>query len=474
MKPTRIAASLALAGLLGGVATPAWPLDLIESFRAALENNREYRIAKARAEAEAEAVPQAMSQLLPTLSATVGRNQVDQERSDANGTRSIPRYPSESDNVQLRQPLLRLRSAFALQQARETVRASRLDLERERQLVGVRVAAAYFDALLARDRQSLLLAQRRNVEARLLAAERAMQAGTGVRTDVDEARAQLDRLNAQDIGIQQNIRVTAAQLEIITGLPVESLALLDSQRLTPELFDPGELQPLLDLAAEKSPEILVRSAQLEATQAAIKAARAEHLPTLDLVASYSRTSSDNPFFLNTELETTSYGFQLTIPIYQGGLVNSKVREAVARSEESRERYLSTINTASVQMRKEYGAIKEGVAKVRALEQALRSADQAVMSNQKGVIAGTRTSLDVLLVDQQRYQVVLDLAAARYDMLMAWVRMNGLMGTMDEEEMARLNGLLAGTTLTAGGLQPAVVPAASAPLPGTVPAAASAP
>jgi len=442
----RFAARCAISASLVGIAGPAWSLDLLAGFHAALENNREYRIARARSQAEAEAVPQAYSQLLPTLSASVSRNQVEQERSDANGTRSFPRYPSESDNVQLRQPLLRLRSAFALQQAREQVKASRLELERERQTVGVRVAAAYFDALLARDRQSLLQAQRRNVEARMLAAERAMQAGTGVRTDVDEARAQLDRLRAQEIGMLQNIRVTSAQLEVITGATAESVALLDNERLTPELFDPGELEPLLELAAEKSPEILARAAQLDASMAAIKAARAEHLPTLDLVAAYSRSSSDNPFFLSTELETTSYGFQLTIPIYQGGLVDSRVREAVARSEESRERYLSTMGNASVQMRKEYGAIKEGIARVRALEQALRSADQAVLSNQKGVIAGTRTSLDVLLVDQQRYQVVLDLASARYDMLMAWVRMNGLMGTLDEEEMMRLNGLLAGTSL----------------------------
>lgn len=427
-----------VAGLLLIGSAPAWSIDLLESYRLALQNDRQYRVVQARTRAEEEAVPQAMSQLLPSISASVSRNQVEQER---NGNR-IPRFPSENDALQLRQPLLRLRSAFALQQAREEVKGAQADLQREKQAVGVRVAGAYFEALLARDRLSLLAAQRKNIEARLLAAQRALDAGTGVRTDIDEARAQLDKLRAQEIGVQQNIRVTAAQLEVLIGQPVDGVAPIDIERMTPEAFDPGEIETLLELAREKSPEIMARAAQMEAGRAAIRAARADHLPTLDFVASVNRTFSDNPFFVGQEIISNSYGIQLNIPIFQGGATESRVREAVAKSDESMERYFGTVNSAQVQLRKDFMAIKEGIAQIRAFEQALLSADQAVLSNQKGVLAGTRTSLDVLLVEQQRYQVQLDLAQARYQMLAAWVRVNSLIGTMDDIEFGRLNELLA--------------------------------
>lgn len=435
--PRLLVASLMLLG-----SAPAWSIDLLESYRLALQNDRQYRIVQARARAEAESVPQAMSQLLPNISAQVARNQVEQERTTGEDTQKFPRYPTETDSVQLRQPILRLRSAFALQQAREEVRASEAEVQRERQAVGVRVAAAYFEALLAKDRLSLLAAQRRNIESRLLASQKALAAGAGVRTDIDEARAQLDKIRAQEIGVNQNIRNTVVQLEVLVGQGVDSMSTLDISRLSPESFDPGDVETLLELAMEKSPEIMARAAQVDASRAAIRAAKSDHLPTLDAVLAYNRSLSDNPFFRNSEITTQSYGFQLTIPIYSGGLTSSRVREAVAQSEESQERYFNTINGAKVQLRKDYAAIKEGIAQIHAFEVALESADQAVLSNQKGLLAGTRTSLDVLLVEQQRYQVQLDLMQSRYQVLAAWVRLNSLIGTMDEEEFSRLNQLLA--------------------------------
>jgi TolC family type I secretion outer membrane protein len=435
--PRLLFASLMLLG-----SAPAWSIDLLESYRLALQNDRQYRIVQARARAEAESVPQAMSQLLPNISAQVARNQVEQERTTGEDTQKFPRYPTETDSVQLRQPILRLRSAFALQQAREEVRASEAEVQRERQAVGVRVAAAYFEALLAKDRLSLLAAQRRNIESRLLASQKALAAGAGVRTDIDEARAQLDKIRAQEIGVNQNIRNTVVQLEVLVGQGVDSMSTLDISRLSPESFDPGDVETLLELAMEKSPEIMARAAQVDASRAAIRAAKSDHLPTLDAVLAYNRSLSDNPFFRNSEITTQSYGFQLTIPIYSGGLTSSRVREAVAQSEESQERYFNTINGAKVQLRKDYAAIKEGIAQIHAFEVALESADQAVLSNQKGLLAGTRTSLDVLLVEQQRYQVQLDLMQSRYQVLAAWVRLNSLIGTMDEEEFSRLNQLLA--------------------------------
>ncbi|NBU59851.1 MAG: channel protein TolC [Betaproteobacteria bacterium] len=432
--------ALAVAAALASPAAQA--VDLLESYRLALQNDRDYRVVQARARAEAESVPQALSQLLPNISAQVGRNQVEQERTTGGRTDTFPRYPTETDNIQLRQPIIRLRSAFALQQAREEVRASEAEVRRERQAVGVRVASAYFEALLAKDRLNLLAAQRRNIETRLLAAQKALVAGVGVRTDIDEARAQLDKIRAQEIGINQNIRNTVAQLELLVGQGVDALAPLDVSKLSPESFDPGDVETLLDIAIEKSPEILARAARVDAARAAIKAAKSDHLPTLDAVLAYNRSLSDNPFFTNSEITTQSYGIQLNIPIYSGGLVSSRVREAVAQSEESQERYFSVINAAKVQLRKDYSAIKEGIAQIRAFEVALQSAEQALLSNQKGVQAGTRTSLDVLFVEQQRFQVQLDLMQSRYQVLAAWVRLNSLIGTMDDEEFARLNQLLA--------------------------------
>jgi outer membrane protein/protease secretion system outer membrane protein len=97
----------------------------------------------------------------------------------------------------------------------------------------------------------------------------------------------------------------------------------------------------------------------------------------------------------------------------------------------------------IRVHREHRGITEGIARVRALEVAVRSADVAVDSARKSVQAGTRTVVDVLNAEQQRMQVLRDLAQARYMTLMATVKLEALAGRVDEGLMARV-GVALGT------------------------------
>ncbi len=108
--------------------------------------------------------------------------------------------------------------------------------------------------------------------------------------------------------------------------------------------------------------------------------------------------------------------QLSVPIFAGGYVNSTVRQATAAADEAREAYEYARDDLQLRVKREFDALKAGISRVRALEIALASADQVVLSNQKGVLAGTRTTLDVLIVEQQRFNTQVDLAQARYQLL----------------------------------------------------------
>jgi outer membrane protein/protease secretion system outer membrane protein len=91
--------------------------------------------------------------------------------------------------------------------------------------------------------------------------------------------------------------------------------------------------------------------------------------------------------------------------------------------------------------REHRGITEGIARVRALDVAVRSADVAVDSARKSVVGGTRTVVDVLNAEQQRMQVLRDLAQARYVTLMATVKLEALAGRVDEGLMARVGAAL---------------------------------
>lgn len=390
-------------------------------------------------------MPQARAALFPNLSANYSYGNVDQERKQSGQTSNL-QYDTRSLNVQATQPLYRKFQFEQLDEARAKVAGADAQLDFDTQEMGSRVVSAYFDALFQRDRLRLIQAQSASVGAQLRSARMAFEAGSGTRTDIDELQAKLDVLAADEIQVRQAIVTTSEQLQVFTGQPVESLANIDTSALDIAHYEPGELQTWLDRVLEASPELRVQQSRVDQTQAEIGMAQAGHHPTLDLVVRYTDSLSDTPALVSTpggfEIKSTFVGVQAQLPLFAGGRVNSEVRQALATAQQARETLAYGRNDAQLKVRKEHGNVREGLARVRALEKALASAEQVVLANRKGVEAGTRTTLDVLNVEQQRYNTQVDLARARYALLIAWARLNGLAGTLNADEVGRINRVLA--------------------------------
>ena len=188
-------------------------------------------------------------------------------------------------------------------------------------------------------------------------------------------------------------------------------------------------------AEEASPELQSLRAQLDAAGAEIEKAKSGHKPTLDAVAQWSRSNSDSVTSVNSRYDNKVVGLQLTVPLYGGGYVSSTVRQAVAIQERAREMLEAVRRDLGVRVHREFRAVTEGVLKIRALEQAVVSAEQAVLSNQKSFAAGSRTMLDVLNAEQQKTLSQRDLAQARYLYLVARMRLQALAG---EDREATVN------------------------------------
>jgi outer membrane protein/protease secretion system outer membrane protein len=312
--------------------------------------------------------------------------------------------------------------------------------------MGSRVVSAYFEALFQRDRLNLIQGQQASVAAQLKSARLAFASGTGTRTDIDEAQAKLDVLAADAIQSHLAIESSDEQLSIFIGAPVDSLTAIDTNKLELDGFEPGTLDRWLEQALANSPDIRSLRARVDQTDSEISMARAGHHPTVDAIARFSNTLSESPQVAGFEYTTKYVGVQVQVPIFAGGQVNSQVRAAVASNLEAKENLAYTINDVQLKVRKEYADIREGLTRVRALETAVRSADQVVLSNRKGVEAGTRTTLDVLNVEQQRFNTRLDLARARYNLLVSWAQLTGLAGTLNEAEVTRINRALSATAL----------------------------
>ena len=173
----------------------------------------------------------------------------------------------------------------------------------------------------------------------------------------------------------------------------------------------------------------------------MKKAQAGHFPTLDAVAQWSNSGSENITRINSRYENKSIGLQLNVPIYSGGYVNSTIRQAVAEQTRAEESLEALRRDVGVRVHREYRGVSEGVMRVRALEQAVRSTEQMMKSTQMSLKAGSRTQLDVLNAQQQLFTTQKDLSKARYDTLINGLKLKASVGALSETDIDEVNGLL---------------------------------
>lgn len=440
MRHLQVCALLATA-----LTAPAQALDLRQAYDAAFSHDATIRAARAGTDAARERLPQALAQRRPqvALNATRNYNDLESKSSDAFGQprRASNDYYSGNQTLSLRQPLYRPYLGAQVGQARAQVDEAYASLERDEQALVVRVGEAYFDALLARDEVALLRAQKASNAMQLDAARKSLAAGTGARTDIDEVQARLDLTLAQEFEVAQNVEFTQRRLEVLTGRSAYTLAGLDVPRFVPQAPQLLGLDDWIARAEAASPELQALRAQGEAARLEVQKAQAGHRPTLDAVAQWTRSQSDSVSNINARHVQKSLGLQLNIPLYSGGAVDSQVRQALAGEERAREALESARRELGVRVHQEFRSMTEGVLRVRALEQAERSARQALLSNQKSLQAGSRTTLDLLQAEQQHTTALRDLAQARYRYLLAQLRLQSLAGQDRRQNIEQINAWL---------------------------------
>ena len=422
------------------VGFPVLSQDLGTLVELARKNDPLWLYANAIFRESQELMPQAYSQLLPSVSYTNNANEVVQQLSNGSTQSPVQRYPSSSMSLSLRQPILRSKQMFGVDAARAQTEQASFNFQEESQQVTLRVVDAYLNLLLASDRKVFLESQKELVNTRLKAAVAGLRAGQGMRTDVDEAQAELSKILADEIQVNQAILVAKMQMELLTGATVNALKPLNLKKFKTYSFVHLTTEQLFEQARQNNPKLKAKKLDLEIAEAMIKQAKSGHHPTLDFTVQVSQATGESSYFVSARNDSRIVGVQLNVPLYSGGLINSQVRQAVTKLEQAREQLSFASNNLRVQIHKESSAVQEGIKRVEAFEVAVDSAKQAVLSNQKGVLAGTRTEFDVLKNLNQLTQVQLDLTRSRYDLIGAWFRLKSYLGSVDNQFVDELSSI----------------------------------
>jgi outer membrane protein len=285
--------------------------------------------------------------------------------------------------------------------------------------------------------------QKTAISEQLNQAKRNFEVGTATIVDTLEAQARYDQSVAKEILDRNDLEVKRRALVVLLGKLPDGLVPLKEPLplVTPQ---PANIEEWVKASSESSLAVLVARAGVEIAQEEVKRQRAGHLPTLDLSASWGHAYNPltaTPSIVGANTNAGAVGLTLALPLYSGGLVQSRVREALALRDRSEQDLEGTTRNVAQAVRANFLNVTSGIAQVRALEQAQVSTQSQLDSTILGRDVGVRTSVDVLNAQQQVTQTRRDLQQARYNYLMNTLRLKQATGMLAETDLEQVNRAL---------------------------------
>jgi outer membrane protein len=432
-----------LATLLGA---SGWvqAADLLETFHAAQGNDPVFAAARATQQAGQEKLPQGRSLLMPSVNLTANSTFNDQSVTYPGGPLAITtgdyRFNSNGYGVNMVLPLYRQQNWLTFSESKLQAAQAELQLKIAEQDLIVRVAQAYFDVLIAQDSVELVGAQKNAISEQLEQAKRNFEVGSATITDTLEAQARYDLTGAQEIAAQNDLEIKRSALQQLINTTPGDLSPLGKE-FKLESPQPADMGKWLEEAQLNSLQIAIAQAAAEIADKEVTRNRGGNYPTVDLVANYTKNNATGGSFGPNENINKTLGVQLNMPLFEGGSVSSKWREAEANRERARQELESARRNASQQTRQAYLGVVSGISQVQALQQALTSSQSALDASKLGHEVGVRTNLDVLNAQQQLYSTRRDLYQAQYNYLLSELRLKQAVGSLGEEELAKVNQAL---------------------------------
>ena len=402
----------------------------------------------------------------PTLASALSANKAAQEiieqgkalyrptvnfSADANTTQSHIRYlsgtppPGSSSfenlkvTIEARQPIYRKQNLVEMDQAITQVSLADKQYHLSQQDLILRSTQAYFDVLIAQDKIGLINAQKAAILSQLDQAKATFEVGTATITDVNEAQARYDLIIAQEIAAVNEFEIAKRSVEAITGELPTKLATVKPDIQVTQLSQ--TMQDWQQVGQQNNLNIQIQQDALKLAEQEVERANAGHLPTLDAVASVGDSyanGSPSVFSTGNDLKSATIGLQLQIPLYAGGAITSKARQAVLNKQKAQDDVDIARRNTDLETQRAYLNLGTTIAQVKALEQALTSSQSQLDSTKLGYEVGVRTSVDVLNAQQQLFSAKRDLLQARYNYLVNIIRLKAASGLVSEPDLQDIN------------------------------------
>jgi outer membrane protein len=442
-----VGALFSIALTIGASPSCAEDISLLRALELARGNDPEYLGTKARLSVALARASQASAALLPQVSIKSGYNRSDREYETLGSIFPVPvsesKYNGYNATLNVTQSLWRHSNFIGLTQADASVDQGEQELLAAEQDLLLRLARAWFETLAAADEQLHAESRRTAASREWDQLQKAVSVDLAATPALEETRAKLEEAAAERIVAASQLEARKAALEEIVGpLPAFSLPTLAFD-FRPLPSEERNLEEWMNLAESFSPTIRAARSALLVAEAEVRRQRSAHEPTLDLVASYGLNNQGEGNFPGQsgyDIRQGSVGVELNIPIYQGGLVRAKTREAIATRTQARQELLGAIRSVRTASKAAWYDWKSGSARSHAALIRVRSTSLGVQTAMAGVARDIKFDLDVLEAREQFMEAWKKLQQARYDTVLSWMRLKAIGGQLSDVDFNSLRTL----------------------------------
>lgn len=432
-----------LIGLsLTGFSAMSQAENLLQVYQQARLGNPELRKSAADRDAAFEKINEARSPLLPQLGLGADYTYSNGFR-DNNGINSN----ATSASLQLTQTLFDMSKWRALSLQEKSAGIQDVTYQTDQQTLILNTATAYFNVLSAIDSLSFTEAQKQAIYRQLDQTTQRFNVGLVAITDVQNARSQYDSVLANEVTARNNLDNALESLRQVTGNYYPELASLNVDSFKTD--KPQAVNALLKEAENRNLALLQARLSQDLAREQIRQAQDGHLPTVGLTAStgvsdtsYSGSKTNNSAqYDDSNLGQNKIGLNFSLPLYQGGMVNSQVKQAqynfVGASEQLESAHRNVVQT----VRSSFNNVNASISSINAYKQAVVSAQSSLDAMEAGYSVGTRTIVDVLDATTTLYNAKQQLSSARYNYLINQLNIKSALGTLNEQDLQMLNSTL---------------------------------
>ena len=420
--------------------------NLLQVYQQALENDPVYRAGIYQHQADIEIYDQAMAVLLPTIKFDASRTETKQEIVSSDNTvynKGSTSYPTDELSLSLTQSLYSYSNWAYFKQAKEDVKRVAAELEDVKQELLMRVADAYFNVLKKRDNYLGIHAEVTALEKHFELVELQVRNGLARTTDLLDSEARFLQAQAREIEISNNLQDALQGIHEITGSLPRSLVTLGDEMAMAEP-DPYQVEAWLENAQKNNPMILAKRGALASARQEIRRQQGGHYPTFDFVFTQNNSETDGSLFGGgSEVDTQTFLVQMTLPLYAGGAVSSKVRETESLYNKSKDDLELSWRETNRETRSAFTGVTSAISKVNALKKSVEAYDLAVDVKQQSFESGVTSSVTVLDAVRDLFIARTEYSAARYDYLLNNLRLKRAVGTLNELDMQQINSALLG-------------------------------